>query len=226
MIEHVHRIGAALALCLMLMACGDDYFVPSMKQDYLTAYSSASGELESVITDKGLRFPVIADATHSRVKADSLVRVVCNYTEETSSEGVTGIRINALVSAVAPVPKAADTFKEGVKTDPADVLSIWMGLDYLNCILEVKAQNGAHYFHFVEEQVETDETTGHRTVSLLLYHDAGSDLQAYTQRAYLSIPLCQYASDGVSSVTVRFSLHTYEDEIKTYTFEYSPTNTN
>ena len=78
----------------MLAGCGDDYFVPSVKQDYLTAYSSAAGELTSVMTDKGVRLPVLADATNSRIKADSLVRIVCNYTEETSSDGIAGIRIN------------------------------------------------------------------------------------------------------------------------------------
>lgn len=220
----LHKIGMIVALCLMLAGCGDDYFVPSVKQDYLTAYSSATGELTSVMTDKGVRLPVLADATNSRIKADSLVRIVCNYTEETSSDGIAGIRINALVGAVSPIPEPAENFEDGVRTDPADVLSIWMGLDYLNCILEVKAQNQAHYFHFIEEEVETDNATGHRTVDLLLYHDAGSDLQAYTQRAYLSVPLRQYVSGDVSGVTIRFSLHTYENEVKTYIFDYNPAN--
>ncbi len=224
MSDCLHKIVTMIGLCLLLTACGEDYFVPSMKQDYLTAYSSANGELTSVVTDKGVRLPILSDATHSRIKADSLVRIVCNYTEETASDGTTGIRVNALAGTVSPVPQPAETFKDGIKTDAADVLSIWMGFDYLNCIVEVKAQNKTHYFHFVEETVETDETTGHRTVSLLLYHDAGNDLQAYTQRAYLSVPLRQYASENISGVTVRFSLHTSEGEVKTYTFDYNPIN--
>ncbi len=224
MIDRIRKIGTILSACLLLTACGDDYYVPSMKQDYLTAYSSASGNLESVLTDQGVHLPILADATDSQTKADTLVRIVCNYTEELTSDGIAGIRVNALTATVSPVPQPADTFKDGVKNDPADVMSIWMGLDFLNCILEVKAQDGPHYFHFVEEEVTTDEATGHRTVSLLLYHDAGTDLQAYTQRAYLSIPLRQYIADGISGVTVRFSLYTYADELKTYTFDYNPTN--
>lgn len=223
MCKKMRIIGTFMLLGLLVAACGNDYFLPSMKQDYLTAYSSAEGELESVITDAGVRLPIWSDATHSRIQADSLVRVVCNYTEEFNSDGVAGIRINALVAAVSPLPKPAGAFVEGVKTDPADVLSIWMGFDYLNCILEVKAQNVTHYFHFVEEGVVTDEAAGRRTVNLLLYHDAGTDLQAYTQRAYLSVPLRQYASDGISEVNIRFRLHTYAGEIKTYTFDYHPT---
>lgn len=220
----IRNIGVVLTFCLLFAACGEDYFVPSMKQDYLTAYSSASGELTSVVTDKGVHLPVLSDATHSCIEADSLVRIVCNYTEETDNNGTTGIHINALSGTVSPIPQPAENFKDGIKTDAADVLSIWMGLDYLNCIVEVKAQNKTHYFHFVEETVETDEATGHRTVSLLLYHDAGSDLQAYTQRAYLSIPLRTYATEGISTVTVRFSLHTSEGEVKTYTYDYNPIN--
>ncbi len=217
------RIGFALWLGVLLMACGDDYYVPDMKQDYLTAYSSATGELESVLTDEGQRLTVLEDATGSRTTADSLVRVVCNYTELRADDGqVQGIRINAVTRAVSPIPRAADTFEEGVKTDPARVMSIWMGLDYLNCILQVDAQNQAHYFHFVEEAVATDEASGVRTVDLLLYHDAGDDLPAYTQRAYLSIPLRHYATEGIREVKVRFRLYVDTDEQKNYEFIYIP----
>ena len=96
-----------------------------------------------------------------------------------------------------------------------------MGLDYLNMILDIRAQNGKHSFHFVEEEVSTDEETGHRFVHLLLYHSDG-DVQAYSKRAYLSVPLRQYATEGIKQVTVWFSLITYSGEEKNYEFEYNP----
>lgn len=122
---------------------------------------------------------------------------------------------------VSPVPQPAGKFKEGIKTDPADVLSIWMGLDYLNITLSIKSQGGRHTFHFIEDEVVSDVETGHKEVYLTLYHDAGHDT-GYTQRAYLSVPLRQYAAEAMEKVTVHFSLYTYSGEIKTYDFDYMP----
>ena len=59
-------------------------------------------------------------------------------------------------------------------------------------------------------------------VSLSLYHDDGGDLQAYTKRAYCSVPLRHYATEGVDTVTVRVSVRVYSGEVKMYELEYKP----
>ena len=73
------------------------------------------------------------------------------------------------------VPQTVDKFEEGVKTDPTDVLGIWMGLDYLNMTLIVK-ENGEHKFHFIEDEVIVDTATGCSEVYLTLYHDAKEEV--------------------------------------------------
>ena len=97
-----------------------------------------------------------------------------------------------------------------------------MGIDYLNLMLEIKSQNKSHAFHFIEDENIKDEETGTRTVRLSLYHDDGGDVQAYTKRAYASVPLRQYAEDGINKITVYFSINTYSGKEATYEFEYNP----
>lgn len=212
-------------LMCVLVACGDDddYYYPPVKLEFLTAQADASGNIKSVLTDEGKTFAVVEDASNTRIDANASARIVSNYSTAVATDGTSGVKLYALLNAVSPVPEppSSPTFKDGVKRDPADVTSIWMGLDYLNMILDIKAQNGKHSFHFVEEEVSTDKETGHRFVHLLLYHSDG-DVQAYSKRAYLSVPLRQYATEGIKQVTVQFSLITYSGEEKNYEFEYNP----
>ena len=127
----------------------------------------------------------------------------------------------ALSGVLSVVPQTVDKFEEGGKTDPTDVLGIWMGLDYLNMTLIVK-ENGEHKFHFIEDEVIVDTATGCSEVYLTLYHDAKEEVVSYTRRAYASVPLRQYAAEGIQKVMVHFSVHTYSGDIKTYDFVYNP----
>lgn len=211
-------------LVFMLVSCGDDddYHYPSVKLDFLTAQAGADGSLQSVLTDEGETLAIVEDASKTRIDANASARIVSNYGKAEAADGTSGVKLYAVLSAISPVPQSADKFKDGIKRDPADILSIWMGIDYLNIMLEIKLQNGKHSFHFIEDEVTTDKEAGTRTVRLSLYHDDGGDVQAYTKRAYASIPLRQYAEDGIDKVTIYFSLNTYSGKEVTYEFEYNP----
>lgn len=211
-----------ITLILLLCGCNDDndYHYPSVKLEFLTATSDAKGRLTEVVTDKGMRYQVLVDGSKLKLPGDTLLRIVTNY-EEITQDGESGVQLYGALIPISNVPIAADEFKEGILTDAADVQSIWMGLDYLNMMLQVKAQDAKHTFAFVEEEVMTDEAGKHKVVHLSLYHDADDDLQAYTQRAYASIPLRHYATEGIEQVTIHFSLQTYSGR-KTYEFEYIP----
>ena len=208
-----------LALWL-LTSCGkeDDYYYPSVRLEFLTAHTGARGQLAEVHTDGGLLLPVAEDASGSLSRPDSTLRIVANYTREETPDGTEAVRLYAAQTTVSPLPLPAEQFEEGVKTDPASVLSIWLGLGYLNIVLEVKTGGGSHAFHFVEEDVRWGEAA-RREVDLSLYHDAGGDPPYYTRRAYLSIPLYPYTADGAESVSVRFSLRNDEGETESYVFE-------
>ncbi len=217
------RLFTILWVPVLLLSCSgeDDYYYPSVRQEFLTASSGSDGRLQTVMTDEGVTYNVAEDATKTSIDSNSTVRIVTNYGFVNPDDKNSGVKLYNLLKTVSPVPLPASGFKDGVKTDPASVLSIWMGLDYLNIILEIKAQDGRHYFHFIEDDVK-DSADGVRDVFLRLYHDADGDVQAYTKRAYVSVPLRQYAVEGITKVEVHFSLNTYADGVKTYSFDYVP----
>lgn len=211
-----------LLVSCLLASCGDDdYHYPSVKQDFLTAFTGADGRPESVLTDEGELLRVVEDASGLSVSADATVRIVAKYeTLPVGADKAAGVKLYASLQAVSPVPLPADEFKEGVKTLPSEIESIWMGRDYLNILLKVR-QQGKHLFHFVEDGVSVDEESGRASVRLTLYHDVSSDVQDYGKRAYLSVPLKQYMTEGVRGVDVEFSIHTYADGLKTYVLDAS-----
>lgn len=210
-----------LLLCLM-SACDDDkYHYPSVKLEFMTAFAGADGSLRSVLTDEGENLSVVEDRTNTRIDANASARIISNYALERAADGGPGARLYALSQVISGLPRTADKFEEGVKTDPLDVLSIWMGLDYLNMTLEVK-EGGKHTLDFVEDEVTADAATGCCDVCLTLYHEVEEKVASYTRRVYASLPLRQYAAEGVRNVTVHLSVHTYSGNVKTYNFDYIP----
>lgn len=212
-------------LVSLLSSCGDDdYHYPSVKLEFLTAFSGADGSLQSVLTDEGEQYPVLENASKLTIDPNSFVRIVSNYEPVKAADGVAGVKLYAALGTISPFPLPADKFEDGVKTDPVELQSIWMGIDYLNLLLGIKAQDGKHLLHFIEDEVVKDKSTGLVTVHLTLYHDAANDVLAYTKRAYVSVPLWQYAEEGVKKVAVTMDINTYSGETKTFQFEYLPKN--
>lgn len=210
-----------LLLCLLVACGGDDYHYPSVKLEFLTAFSGADGRLHSVLTDEGETLPVVEDLSDTQIKADTLCRIISNYALQKAADGTIGAKLYALGGVLSVTPQTADKFEEGVKTDPTDVLGIWMGLDYLNMTLIVK-EDGGHKFHFIEDEVKVDAATGCSEIYLTLYHDTKEEVVSYTRRAYASVPLRQYVVEGIRKLMVHFSVHTYDEGLKTYDFEYIP----
>ncbi len=216
-----------LLFIISFSSCGkeDAYVYPPVKLEYLTAESGPNGSLQYVVTDDGERFDVSEDLSGTVIAADSSIRIVSNYEilKDADARGKK-IKLYALLKTISPQPLPVSSFTEGLKTDPADVLSMWLGRDYLNITLSIKMHTEKHRFHFVEKSVDTDVTTGYKAVHLQLYHDAGNDLEAFTRRAYLSVPLSKYVENNTEEIVVYFSVNTYDDGLKTYRFDYVPSS--
>ena len=212
-------------LVSLLTSCGDDdYHYPSVKLEFMTAFSGEDGSLKSVLTDEGEQYPVLENASKLTIDPNSFVRIVSNYEPVKTVEGVAGVKLYAVLGTISPFPLPAEKFENGIKTDPVELQGIWMGIDYLNLLLGIKAQDGKHLLHFVEDEEVKEESTGLVTVHLTLYHDATDDVLAYTKRAYVSVPLWQYAEEWVRKVTVTMDIKIYSGETKTYQFDYIPKN--
>lgn len=222
----VLHIARLVLLSAFLISCNEEEGAsyPPVKLEFLTAEAGADGTLQTLVTDKGERLVVAEDRTRTELFPNGSSRVVGNYEVISSAGGQKEVRIYALANTVSPAPVPAAEFGNGLKLDPVDVLSIWMGRDFLNMTLSIKAQSEKHRFHFIEESVVRDAVTGRLTVRLMLYHDNGGDMEAYTKRAYVSVPLGRYAASVAEPAMIYFSLHTYDGKVKTYQFEYVPSH--
>ena len=118
--KHCCSLLVVLLSCLLASCGDDDYRYPSVKQDFLTAFSGMDGRLESVLADEGERLRIVEGASGLRVSADTAVRIVANYETLAIGDGdVAGAKLYALLQTVSPVPLAAAEFEEGVKTEPS-----------------------------------------------------------------------------------------------------------
>ena len=213
-------------LLLLMAACGDDdYYYPSVKMEFVTIEAGDDGRIRTLIPDKGDILPVSQDLTGSTISPNTSRRVMSNY--ETMEEGA---KIYSLQSLLTPTPKPKDdpAFKDKEGKDPVEVVSIWLGRDYLNMILNLKVSTGkGHTIGIIEDKSELETT---RSVDMLLYHDADSDEEYYNRRAYISVPLKQYAESSHTCVgiKIKFRYYTYgkeADVIEDYEFEYTPGKT-
>ncbi|WP_294472418.1 NigD-like C-terminal domain-containing protein [uncultured Bacteroides sp.] len=198
-------------LLLLMAACGDDdYYYPSVKLEFVTVASGADGSIERLIPDKGDALSVYEDRTGSAISPNTSRRLLSNY-EVVSDGGIAKARIFSLQTLVTPVPKPADdpVYEGGLKYDPVEMVSIWMGKDYLNMILNLKVNAGkGHVFGIVEDLSEFDSDG---VVTMTLYHDANADEGFYDRRAYVSVPLTKYVDEKNPDrkITIKFKYSTY-----------------
>ncbi|EJX02817.1 hypothetical protein, secreted [gut metagenome] len=228
--------GLLALLCGILTACDndDDFYYPSVQLDFLTATAGVDGALQFVLTDDGSVLPVWEDRSNTRLEVGKKVRIVSNYEICTNAVGELGVRLYAVMNAIAPLPKPEAEFEGGIKHESASVTSLWMGYDYLNILLSVR-QSGKHVLQFIEKEVKGPDAEGVEEVSIMLYHAVQSDVQDYAKRAYVSVPLQQYVTEKVKKVKVLFSLYSdaisdepyakpdsEKGDVRTYVIEYIP----
>ena len=199
-------------LLFLMTACGDDdYYYPSVKLEFVTVEAGEDGRIQTLIPDKGEALPVAEDRTGSTIAANTSRRVMSNY--EVLPDG-SAATIYSLQSLIVPVPKPEDdpVYKDGIKQDPVEVVSIWLGRDYLNMILNLKVNGGKQHVFGIVEDLSEFETNG--TVNMLLYHDANGDEEYYNRRAYLSVPLDKYADaeNPGQKITIKFKYYTYDKD--------------
>ena len=154
--KHRLQIVSTLFLFVLCLCYGcskeEEYYYPSVKLEFLTATTNQKGTIEQVVTDSGKAYHVQNDGSNLKLPADTLLRIVTNYEEV---EG--GVKLYGAAVPISNIPIPVTEFEEALVHDPASIQSIWMGRDYLNMILQVKAQNKKHTFHFIEQEATLNE---------------------------------------------------------------------
>lgn len=193
------RIKYRQIIGLLLLAAGfvscaekdDNYTYPSLLSEFADVSTDADGRFDYLYTDGGQKMEIVnsAEIKVEGVTADTLYRTLSRY----ELVGDCGVKLYSLQAIPLLYPEPQTALPDSVKADALALQSLWRGGNYLNVILQVKAQNGKHLFRVVEDSLIVSPSGG-RSLFLRLYHDAGNDVQAYTQKAYFSIPLSPYAS--------------------------------
>lgn len=193
-----------LTAAFLCSSCKEDSTVyPPVLTEFVNLQTDHSGNIHMLLTDEGSTFTISHATNDRKLVPDSTYRVVALY--EIQETQTPTAYLYDFTYAFSKMPLTI--WKDELKQDPVKIQSIWTKGDYLNLILLIKAQNQPHVFHFIE-------TDKHPIVRLQLYHDKGSDIEAYTQRAYLSVPLQHYKSDNNE---IQFTINT-DQGIKTYSF--------
>ncbi|WP_077155441.1 NigD1/NigD2 family lipoprotein [Bacteroides bouchesdurhonensis] len=203
-----------MGLLLLVAACGDDeYYYPSVKLEFVTVKSGTDGKLQTLLPDKGDEMLVSKDRTNSTMSPNDSKRVLANY-EVFSSNGISSATIYSLQSLITLTPKlkGEQGYGELTKTDPVDVVSIWMGRDYLNMILSLKVKGDAKHVFDLLGEIQEESENGEQVVVLSLYHDAQGDAQYYNRRAYISVPLTKLVGKPDQIVRIKFKYYTSDKD--------------
>ena len=195
-----------LLLCMLaLEGCKEDKYVyPSVLTEFINIRTDHSGTLKELITDQGEILSVQQREGLSGLTPDSVYRTVSVYERlESSEEDDAYLYSSQLILAALPLP--ADQF-ETVRTDPLSIQSIWKSGEYINLVLLPTVKEKPHAFHFIDQGIT--EANGKRTLNLTLYHDRNNDIEAFTRKVYLSIPLWGYKEvlEKGDQVVVQLSL--------------------
>lgn len=192
----------------------DSYFYPPVILEFATVQTNATGQISSLKTDKGIIYPVDNYLAKNKLSANASLRVVCYYTlvEKTAEKKVD------IYAVGTPTSTKPEKIKEQErKIDPVSVQSIWLAGDYINLILSIKAQNKSHSLKFMEDSITNDN--GISTIHLSLFHNKNGDIEAYSQRAYLSVPLESYIKQFPNGFNISFSINSY-DGLQKFPFTY------
>lgn len=221
------RRSALYIICLLCLAflqfsCKDDaYTYPPVQLEFVSMHTTASGTVDYFLNDDDKAYHVDNPSRIANLRPDTIYRMVCNY-EVTGIPSATTKGSAFIYTSLQPVsvnPVAVGAIVGEVKTDPLEVQSIWKkNPDYINMVLLVKNQGGKHLFHFVEQGITTE--AGRKKLTLLLFHDKRNDVEAYTERAYLSVPLLKYKNILKDGDVIDFQINTRSEGIKTYSFTY------
>ena len=198
-----------LAVICCLSACqGDDEYVyPEVQTEFVCLQTDNAGTGVKLLTDKGHIYTIQSRSGLEGLVPDTIYRTVSVFKPISESSEAQLYSCRTIVSPHPLLPKALAT---GIKTDPVNIQSMWLSGNYLNMVLLIPVKEEKHAFHFIDEGVEA-VNDGKKMLNLRLYHDSNNDYAAFTNRAYLSVPLHGYKGRLTVGDSICFRLNTVKE---------------
>lgn len=224
----IFRLFIILLCMLSLGACKEEYTYPNVFTELAEVQTDASGGLKVLTTDRGAAFTVGNFASTTKFTPDSLYRMLTVF--EPIPGQVNTLFVHSARPVFSELPKPADSFEDGIQTDPVDIQSIWRSGNYLNMILRIQTKDKPHKFHFVDQGIypyngQNNQDTpaneeNKKVLELIFYHDRGDDFEAFTTKYCFSIPLYPYEGMMKKGDIVRLQLNTYKEGAIVREFEF------
>lgn len=205
-------------LCLMLSvlfvtACEQDVYDKGdstysyVRADFVEAYVDNDRSVSQVLTDDDVRLQLTVPYAASWIqRPDTTYRAVLYYNQK----GQQAEAVNLQRVSTASI-KTTQQLRNGAKTDPLKLESVWLSGNkrYLNLSVilmmgAVSDEAASHALGIVGDTIMVGDD-GLRTYHLRLAHSQGDVPQYYSQRVYFSVPVY-----GLPVDSLRLSVNTYD----------------
>lgn len=197
------------------MACGEEEYVfPDLVTEMVCLKTDSNGVGTEFITDEGTVWHLQEGNRPNKLTADSTYRMVSRYVPLNETDA----QVYSFAKTISSLPKPESEY-EVIHTDPVSIQSIWRSGDYLNMVLPISVKNQEHELAFIENGISLNDD-GTQTLTLTLFHDRKSDIEGFTQKFYLSIPLWHYQERLNKGDQIVLNLNTYKEGMTSRTYTY------
>lgn len=211
-----------LFLCFMsaFTACKDEEYVyPNVLTEMVDIKTDSSGKLSYIYTDHGSSYRINERSGLEGFTPDSVYRTLSIFeTPDSESNGMSAT-LYSCQFVISVIPSTEEKFTDGIKTDPLDIERIWRSGDYINMVLDVMAKDKTHIINFIDYGIN-ENPDGSSTLSITLYHNRNGDYEAFTRKAYASVPLWPYKEKLKQGDKIEITVNTYKEGITKRKFNY------
>lgn len=217
--------GAVLSAFLfsLILSCTQDAYEKGegtyslMRADLVEAHVRNDSLIDQITTDDGDQLTLTVPRKQSWVKkCDTLYRALFYYNKKENQQAE--VLASNMINVLNIIP--LDSVKQGMKTDPIKLESMWIGKNkrFLNVGLYLKTGQSTdaktvHRLGIVRDSIQTN-TDGTHTLCVRFYHDQSGIPEYYSARTYFSVPLYNLNADSLQltiqtydgSVTKRFAV--------------------
>lgn len=211
-----------LFLCSMSVftACKDEEYVyPNVLTEMVDIKTDSSGKLSYIDTDYGSSYKINERSGLEGFTPDSVYRTLSIFETSDSESNNMSATLYSCQFVISAIPSTEDKFTDGIKTDPLDIERIWRSGDYINMVLDVKAKDKTHIINFIDYGIN-ENSDGSSTMSITLFHNQNGDYEAFTKKAYASVPLWPYKEKLKQGDKIEITVNTYKEGITKREFNY------
>lgn len=188
----------------------DEYVYPSVLTEFADIKTDNHGKLSYINSDNGNIYQIKDRSGLEGFTPDSIYRTLSIFEPLTDESENMAATLYSCQFVISIIPTTEDKFPHGIKTDPLDIDRIWRSGNYVNMVLDIMAKDKSHILNFVDNGI-TNNNDGTKSFNITVYHDQNGDYEAFTKKAYASVPLWQYHDIIKEGDKIIIHINTYKE---------------